>query len=73
MVDSDKMPYEGVIIEGEAVLTKKNIRGITLAIVRKYVDKKSVQEQFDSLMRSPRILIKIKPIKSIDIMSYREH
>ncbi|HXQ91882.1 MAG TPA: pyridoxamine 5'-phosphate oxidase family protein [Nitrososphaerales archaeon] len=73
VVDSDTMPYEGVIVEGEAVLTKKNVKGITLAIVRKYIEKKRVQEQYDSLMRAPRILIKIKPAKSIDIMSYREH
>jgi hypothetical protein len=67
------MPYEGVTVEGKAVLTKKNIQGITLAIVRKYIEKKNVHEQYDSLMRAPRVLIKIKPIKSIDIMSYREH
>jgi nitroimidazol reductase NimA-like FMN-containing flavoprotein (pyridoxamine 5'-phosphate oxidase superfamily) len=73
VVDSDTMPYKGVIAEGEAVLTKKNVKGITLAIVRKYIEKKSVQEQYDSLMRAPRILIKVKPTKSIDIMSYREH
>ncbi len=73
VIDSDNLPYEGVIVEGEAVLTKQNIKGITLQIVRKYVDKESVKDQYDSLMRFPRILIKVKPIKSIDIMSYREH
>ena len=71
VVDSDTRPYEGVIVEGEVFLTKKNVSGITLAIVRKYVEKKRVQNQYDSLMRYPRILIKIKPIKSIDIMSYQ--
>jgi nitroimidazol reductase NimA-like FMN-containing flavoprotein (pyridoxamine 5'-phosphate oxidase superfamily) len=40
VIDTDTMPYEGVIVEGEAVLTKQNTRRITLAIVRKYVDKK---------------------------------
>jgi nitroimidazol reductase NimA-like FMN-containing flavoprotein (pyridoxamine 5'-phosphate oxidase superfamily) len=73
VIDSDTMPYEGIIAEGEAVLTKKNVNGLTLAIVRKYIEKKRVQEQYDSLMRAPRILIKVKPTKSIDIMSYRKH
>ena len=73
VVDSDTPPYEGVIVEGNAVLTKRNIKEMTLGIVKKYVEKKSIQKQYDSLMRAPRILIKIMPIKSIDIMSYPEH
>jgi nitroimidazol reductase NimA-like FMN-containing flavoprotein (pyridoxamine 5'-phosphate oxidase superfamily) len=73
IIDSDTSPYEGVIVEGIAVLTKKNLKEITLEIVKKYVGKTSIRKQYDSLMRAPRILIKIKPIKSIDIMSYPEH
>jgi len=73
IVDTDVMPYEGVIVEGEATLVKKDLEKITRAIVEKYVDQKHVKEEFDSLMRAPRILIKIKPSKALDIMSYTEH
>jgi len=67
------MPYEGVIVEGEAILTKEGLEKITMAILEKYVDKKEVKAEYDSLMRAPRILIKIKPSTAIDIMSYKEH
>jgi PPOX class probable F420-dependent enzyme len=73
IVDTDVMPYEGVIVEGEATLVKKDLEKITRAIVEKYVDQKYVKEEYDSLMRAPRILIKIKPDKALDIMSYVEH
>ncbi len=71
IVDTDVMPYKGVIVEGKAELTKENLDEITLAIVKKYVPKKSVKKQFEDLMRYPRVLIKVKPTKSIDIMSYK--
>lgn len=71
VIDTDQLPYEGVIVEGTAKLTKKNVREITLAIVKKYVPVKDVRAQFDELMHYPRILIKIKPRKAIDIMSYK--
>ncbi len=73
IVDTDVMPYEGVIVEGEATLEKKDLDKITRAIVEKYVDQKYVKEEYDSLMRAPRILIKIRPSKALDIMSYEEH
>jgi PPOX class probable F420-dependent enzyme len=71
IVDTDELPYKGVIVEGRAQLTKKNIEEITLAIVKKYVPASFVKSQFEDLMKYPRVLIKIKPKKSIDIMSYR--
>jgi nitroimidazol reductase NimA-like FMN-containing flavoprotein (pyridoxamine 5'-phosphate oxidase superfamily) len=71
IVDTDVMPYKGVIVEGKAELTKENLEEITLAIVKKYIPRKSVKKQFEDLMRYPRVLIKIKPAKSIDIMSYK--
>jgi PPOX class probable F420-dependent enzyme len=73
VVDTDVMPYEGVIVEGEATLETKDVDKITRAIVEKYVEKKYVEEEFRSLMRAPRILIKIKPLKALDIMSYKGH
>jgi nitroimidazol reductase NimA-like FMN-containing flavoprotein (pyridoxamine 5'-phosphate oxidase superfamily) len=73
IVDTDIIPYKGVIIEGVAKLTRRNVKKITLQIVKKYVEKKYVSEQFRSLMRAPRILIEIRPLKAYDIMSYREH
>jgi PPOX class probable F420-dependent enzyme len=73
IVDNDTLPYEGVIVEGEATLTKEELEKITMAIVEKYVDKKDAKAQYDSLMHAPRILIKIKPSAAIDIMSYKEH
>jgi PPOX class probable F420-dependent enzyme len=71
IVDTDVIPYKGVIVEGTATLTKKDIKEITLAIVKKYVPSKFVKSEFEDLMRYPRVLIKIKPKKSIDIMSFK--
>ena len=71
IVDTDVIPYKGVIVEGKAVLTKKDNKEITMAIVKKYVPAKFVKSQYEDLMRYPRVLIKIKPKKSIDIMSYK--
>lgn len=71
VVDNDVIPYKGVIVEGTATLTKKDINEITMAIVKKYVPAKFVKSQYGDLMRYPRLLIKIKPRKSIDIMSYK--
>ena len=71
IVDTDVIPYKGVIVEGTATLTKMDIKEITMAIVKKYVPAKFVKSQYEDLMRYPRVLIKIKPKKSIDIMSYK--
>ena len=71
IVDTDIAPYEGVIVEGEATLTKKKVREITLAITKKYVAPEEVKKEFDDLMRYPRVLIRIKPVKAFDIMSYK--
>ncbi len=71
IVDTDVMPYKGVIVEGEAELTKERVGEITLAIVKRYVPSKQVKKQYEGLMKYPRILIKIKPTKAIDIMSYK--
>jgi general stress protein 26 len=73
MIDTDMPPYKGVIVEGSAKLTKEDVEKITLAIVKRYVPQNRVERQFESLMRYPRILINVKPKKSIDIMSYKEH
>lgn len=67
------MPYEGVIVEGVATLERLNVEAVTKQIVKKYVPKEDVEVELKSLMRAPRILIKIKPARSIDIMSYKEH
>ena len=71
IVDTDILPYKGVIVEGRAELTTKNLKEITLEIVKKYVPPKYVKGQLEDLMRYPRILIKVKPEKSLDIMSYK--
>jgi nitroimidazol reductase NimA-like FMN-containing flavoprotein (pyridoxamine 5'-phosphate oxidase superfamily) len=71
IVDTDVIPYEGVIVEGTATLSKEDVGPITLAIVKKYVPLKYVKSQYEDLMRYPRILVKIKPKKSIDIMSFK--
>jgi pantothenate synthetase len=71
IIDTDVAPYEGVIVEGEATLTKKNLREVTHAIAKKYVPPEEVEKEFEDLIRYPRVLIKIKPTKAIDIMSYR--
>lgn len=73
IVDTDTMPYEGVIVEGVATLERLNVEAVTKQIVKKYVPKEDVEVELKSLMRAPRILIKIKPARSIDIMSYKEH
>lgn len=73
MIDTDTQPYEGVIIEGTAHLTKSRVREITYDIVEKYSTKSEAKSVFESLMRAPRILIYIDPEKALDIMSYREH
>lgn len=71
IVDTDVMPYEGVIVEGKATLTKERLAEITLAIVKKYVASELVKSEFEDLMKYSRVLIKIKPLKAIDIMSYK--
>jgi PPOX class probable F420-dependent enzyme len=71
IVDTDVIPYKGVIVEGTAELTKRKLKEITLAITKKYVPAKYVKSEFNDLMRYPRVLIKIKPAKTIDIMSFK--
>jgi PPOX class probable F420-dependent enzyme len=71
IVDTDVIPYKGIIVEGTAKLTKANVKEITLEIVEKYVPAKFVKSEFEDLMRYPRVLIKIKPLKSLDIMSFK--
>jgi nitroimidazol reductase NimA-like FMN-containing flavoprotein (pyridoxamine 5'-phosphate oxidase superfamily) len=71
IVDTDVAPYKGVIVEGDAELTKERVEEITLAIVKRYVPARRVKKEYDHLMKYPRILIKIKPTKAIDIMSYK--
>ncbi len=71
IIDTDVKPYNGVIVEGKAELTKKNVKDVTLSIAKRYVSKKYVKAQFEDLMRHPRVLVKVKPKKSIDIMSYK--
>jgi nitroimidazol reductase NimA-like FMN-containing flavoprotein (pyridoxamine 5'-phosphate oxidase superfamily) len=70
IIDTDVMPYKGVIVEGTATLTRRKVKEITLAIAEKYVAKKNVREEFEDLMKYPRVLICIRPLKAIDIMSY---
>ncbi|MDH2901714.1 MAG: pyridoxamine 5'-phosphate oxidase family protein [archaeon] len=71
IVDTDVSPYKGVIVEGIAELTKNDVEEITRAIVKKYVPAKYVKKQYEDLMKYPRILVKIKPAKSLDIMSFK--
>ncbi len=73
IIDTDTRPYKGVIIEGLAELTKSKLSEITLKIVERYVSKKDVKKQFETLMRASRVLIRIRPKKALDIMSYRRH
>ena len=72
IVDTDVSPYQGIIAEGKATLTKRNVKEITLEIVKRYVSREQVKAQFQSLMKSKRILIRIRPLKVIDIMSYKD-
>ncbi len=71
IVDTDVIPYQGVIVEGSASLTRKDVKEITLEIVKKYVPKRLVRQQFDDLMKYPRVLIRINPEKALEIMSYK--
>ncbi len=71
IVDTDYTPYKGVIVEGVATLTKERLEEITLEVVKRYVPPRFVKKQYKDLMRYPRILIRIKPKKALDIMSYR--
>jgi nitroimidazol reductase NimA-like FMN-containing flavoprotein (pyridoxamine 5'-phosphate oxidase superfamily) len=73
IIDTDTRPYKGVIVEGLAELTRSKLSEITLKIVERYVSKKDVKKQFESLMRASRVLIRIRPKKALDIMSYRRH
>ncbi len=73
IVDTDTIPYEGVIVEGTATLTKRDVRRKTLEIVKRYVrGEKNIKTQYADLMKYPRILISIKPKKLLDIMSYKK-
>lgn len=71
IVDTDVIPYQGVIVEGTATLTRSHIKEITLEIVKRYLPERSVKRQFDELMKYPRVLIRIRPDKAIGIMSYK--
>lgn len=71
IVDTDVIPYQGVIVEGTATLTRKDVKGITLKIVKRYVPKRLVKRQFDDLMKYQRVLIRIHPDKALEIMSYK--
>lgn len=71
IIDIDVIPYKGVIVEGLATLMKKKVEEITLAIIERYVPRKNVKKEFEDLMKYRRVLIKIKPLKAIDIMSYK--
>lgn len=72
IIDNDLAPYKGIIVEGIATLTKVNVETITREIVKRYVPKKHVESQFEDLMKYPRILIRVKPLKTMDIMSYKK-
>ena len=72
IIDNDLAPYNGIIVEGTATLTKENVGTITREIVKRYVPRKHVKKQFEDLMKYPRILIRVKPLKTMDIMSYRK-
>ncbi|MHB1908519.1 MAG: pyridoxamine 5'-phosphate oxidase family protein [Nitrososphaerales archaeon] len=72
IVDTDVFPYEGIIVEGVATLTKRNVSRMTLEIVKRYITRRYVKSQFQSLMKSKRILMRIRPLKAIDIMSYED-
>ncbi len=71
IIDTDVRPYKGVIVEGKAELTTKNVKDVTLSITKRYVSKEYAKAQFEDLMPYPRILIKVKPKRSVDIMSYK--
>jgi len=71
IVDTDTPPYEGVIVEGSTELIYEGVRDVTRRIVEKYVPENQRSTTLDELMRYPRVLIKIRPLKVLDIMSYR--
>ena len=73
IVDTDVIPYQGVIVEGTATLTKKQVKEITLEIVKRYLPERSAKKQFDDLMKYPRVLIRVRPDKVLGIMSYKIH
>lgn len=73
IIDTDIQPYEGIIVEGKASLTKVRVKDITFKIAKRYMPRSDLKQEFKELMRSPRILIRVKPEKAIDIMSYKEH
>ncbi len=54
IVDTDTIPYEGVIVEGTATLTKRDVRRKTLEIVKRYVrGEKNIKTQYADLMKYP--------------------
>ena len=71
IVDTDVVPYQGVIVEGTASLTRKDVKRITLKIVKRYVPKRLAKRQFDDLMKYQRVLIRIHPDKALELMSYK--
>ena len=73
IIDTDIQPYEGIIVEGKALLTKARLEDITYEVVKRYVPRGVLKQELSELMRAPRILIRIKPTKAIDIMSYKGH
>ncbi|MEM3671066.1 MAG: pyridoxamine 5'-phosphate oxidase family protein [Thermoprotei archaeon] len=73
IVDTDTMPYKGVIVWGTARLLKEGVLEATEEITARYVPSEHVKEQVAELMRADRVLIEVTPLKVMDIMSYREN
>jgi PPOX class probable F420-dependent enzyme len=71
IVDTDTPPYYGVIVEGEATIEEDRVLEVTSRIVDKYVAKPDRMATLNDLMRYPRVIIRVKPLKVMDIMSYR--
>lgn len=73
IVDTDSMPYRGIIVWGKAWVTRDGVGETTLRIVRKYVPPEHVDSQLRELMQADRVVIGITPVRVMDIMSYKEN
>ncbi|MEM3711373.1 MAG: pyridoxamine 5'-phosphate oxidase family protein, partial [Thermoprotei archaeon] len=56
IVDTDTMPYRGVIVWGLARLTRDGVLETTRMIVEKYVPEERVEEELAQLMRADRVI-----------------
>ncbi|MBI4258091.1 MAG: PPOX class F420-dependent oxidoreductase [Thaumarchaeota archaeon] len=65
-IDTNDRPYKGVIVEGKAEITDRNLRGEMKKMISKYVESDEERQRYlQRWLNEPRILLVVHPTKTI--------